>query len=171
MKIMKLLICIIMLLIFACDSGDESYNAPTIGDLQGTWDITSTCSDGTYPDYEWYSDGYIYGENFIGCEPINECVDSYGGYEYQEFVIISGDNITWCAYYPGYDYEDSSTQCDGFADTFILSGNTITIFDIYDGESESRTISISPDGSHVTIVQTIAEYGCSATVTQIWTRQ
>ena len=42
MKIIKLLMCIAMLFIVACDS-DSDNGGLTVDDLQGTWDITNIC--------------------------------------------------------------------------------------------------------------------------------
>ena len=161
MKIMKILMCIAMLFVVACDS-DSGGLTPTADNLQGTWNVTNTCFSGTFPGYD-YED---YDETFIGCQtiPSGTCVDTMEEYGFQEWAIIEDDVITWCNDEMGYEY------CDDDPDTFILSGSTLTIFDS-DGDSESASISLSSDGDTATTVQTVAEYGCSATITQTWVKQ
>jgi len=154
MKIMKLLMCIAILFIVACDSSDGGGGlAPTTDNLQGTWDITNTCYTGTYPDYAGSCESF---------PPGGFCIDTYEDYGYDAWVIIADNNITSC------NNEAGNTYCD--YSTFILSGNSIVITDSY-GESESYTLSLSSDGSWGTTAQSFNGYGCSATITQTWNKQ
>ena len=122
----------------------------------------STCLSGTMPNYSYDS----YEETFIGCQtiPSGYCMDTMEEYGYLEWTIIEGNQATLC------NNEGGSTSCDDDPDTFILSGNTITIISS-DGESNSSNISLSSDGSMATVVGTFSDDGCSATVTQTWTKQ
>ena len=164
MRIIKLLMCIEMLFVVACDSDDDGGGlAPTIENLQGTWDSGYPCLSGTYPQYTYDSDGY--NGFFEGCVSINDCNDQWGN---GEGLIIESNSMTWC--------QESEATGDGAPDwcydtnTFILSGNTITIYDSY-GDTESITISLSEDGGIATIVQSITEEDCYAIITQTWTKR
>ena len=159
----KLLMCITMLFIFACDSSDGG-NTATLDDLQGTWDITNTCLSGEYANY-----GYDYENNeevFLGCEtiPSGYCIDTEEEYGFRQWMIVEGDQATAC------NDEIGSTECDDDPDTIILSGNTLTVIS-YDGDSQSFNINLSSDGGMVTLVSTQVEESCSITVTSTWTKQ
>ena len=154
MKIMKLLMCIAMLFIVACDSSDGGGGlAPTTENLQGTWDITNVCVTGTYPDYDGGCQSYEAGT----------CIDPYAYYGFESWIIVADNSITSC------NTETGTTSCDE-SSTFSLIGNTIVITDS-SGESESYTLSLSSDGNWATSSQSMNAYGCSATITQTWNKQ
>ena len=151
---MKQLMCIAMLFVVACDSDSDSGGlTPTADNLQGTWDITNICFSGTFPDND-------------GCDDADDCIDPNDEYGFDQWVIIENNIITSCNNATGHD------DCGyGEPDTFILSGNTITIFYSDGTDSDSATINLSSDGGTVVTVQSVTAEGCSATITQTWTKR